>query len=73
MMQMSHHAGANIVVLPRIADRSETDSLSPVSMARYLRETSPLSAHCFALQMQKQSAWANDSWGTYWGDVASLV
>lgn len=73
MMQMSHHAGTNIVVLPRTPQRSEAGNLSPTSMARYLRETNPFNAHCFALQMQEQSAWANDSWGAYWGDVARLV
>lgn len=78
MMQMSHHAGVKAVMLPLYAANdgaadNGAGGLSPVSMARYLRETNPLNAHCFALQMQEQSAWANDAWGAYWGDVARLV
>jgi hypothetical protein len=49
------------------------DGISPVAMAGYLRETNPLNARCFALEMQRQTAWANESWGEYWGDVARLI
>ncbi len=73
MMQTSHQIGGTAAVQMAGLAVMDRDGLSPMVMARYLRETNPRSARCFALEMQKQTAWANESWGEYWGDVARLV
>jgi hypothetical protein len=78
MMQTSqaidaaHHAGSNVVLLTT-RPPAPAAGLSAAAMARYLRETSAASARCFALEMQERAAWANESWGDYWADVARLV
>jgi hypothetical protein len=72
MLQTSHHAGANVVVM-RPLPMTAGEGLSPAVMARYLRETKSLNARCFALEMQERTAWANEAWGEFWGDVARLV
>jgi hypothetical protein len=73
MMQTSHQIGGMAATLTARDAVMTGGSLSPIVMARYLRETNPLRARCFALEMQEQAAWANESWGEYWGDVARLV
>jgi hypothetical protein len=70
--EVVHQAGSNVVVLmPRRA--AAADGFSPSIMAGYLRETNPLGARSFALEMQERAAWANESWGAYWAAVARLV
>ena len=79
MMQTSpshdaaHHAGSNVVVLTPRRSAAPAGGLSAAVMAHYLRETNAGNARCFALQMQVQTAWANESWGDYWADVARMV
>jgi hypothetical protein len=73
MLQTSHQMGGPAVVMMPSQAVMTRDGLSPLAMANYLLETNPLSARCFALEMQKQAAWANEAWGEYWGDVAQLV
>jgi hypothetical protein len=77
MPQTSHevrrHAGSNVVFLTQRRTVPVADGLSPAIMARYLRETNPRSARCFALEMQERAGWANETWDAYWADVARLV
>jgi hypothetical protein len=77
MLQTSHeareYAGSNVVVLPLRRSAPAADGLSPAVMAGYLRETNPIGARCFALEMQERAGWANESWDAYWAAVARLV
>ena len=73
MLQVSHQLAANVVAFRPRPAAPTTEVLSPTAMAGYLRQTHPMNARCFALEMQDQAAWANESWGEYWGDVARLL
>lgn len=75
-MQVSHQVDAVAApVAPFAPDRSASmdGPLSPAAMARMLRETNPLGARCFALEMHERVAWANESWGEFWAEVARLA
>jgi hypothetical protein len=77
MLQTSHEsrhlAGSNVVVLMPRRAAPAMDGFSPAVMAGYLRETNPLGARYFALEMQERAGWANESWDAYWAAVARLV
>jgi len=72
-MQTSHQFGSNIVSFMPARPAANDDGLSPAVMAQYLREMNPTGARCFALEMHERVAWANESWGAYWAEIARLV